>query len=208
MRDFSEPVITIEAQGDELAGAVGVLTGLLRANGSVAVVQIAGPRGGEGASSIAVNVARAIEAGLGERSCVIHLLGAGPSTGSDLDAPGPRREYLGEEDCRAIAQNGLGRIVQRMSNNCRIFVVDSGPILTSPLSGFVADQVNGTILVMEARRTTIDDARTARSLIERGGGRVLGVLLNKRTYRIPGLLAWLLGLSSRPRRSRDAASVR
>ena len=59
---------------------------------------------------------------------------------------------------------------------------ESGDLLS------VAPFVDGVILVIEANRTRRDEPRQAEQSIAAAGGTLLGYILNKRTYGIPGWL--------------------
>jgi Mrp family chromosome partitioning ATPase len=49
----------------------------------------------------------------------------------------------------------------------------------------LAPLVDGVLMVIEANRTTKEQIVYLERTLERGGGRILGHLLNKRTYPIP-----------------------
>lgn len=69
---------------------------------------------------------------------------------------------------------------------------DAAPLLEFPDSYALAPHVDGIILVVEADRTPIDDALKARRELERAGGHVLGVVLNRqRDYTPPFLKRFL-----------------
>jgi hypothetical protein len=53
-------------------------------------------------------------------------------------------------------------------------------------------KVSGVLLVVEAEKTRAPLIEQARRVIETGGGRVLGVILNKRKHHIPGWIYRLL----------------
>ena len=52
----------------------------------------------------------------------------------------------------------------------------------------VSSQVDGVILVVEAERTRWPVAASVKESIERGGGRLLGVVFNKRRHYIPAFI--------------------
>jgi hypothetical protein len=62
----------------------------------------------------------------------------------------------------------------------------------------MAREVNGTILVVDAERTIAGAADAARMAIERASGTVLGVVINRRRYRVPRPIAEALGLGPGP----------
>ena len=65
-------------------------------------------------------------------------------------------------------------------------ILDGPPIPNSPESRIISSKVDGVILVVEAGVTRRQVALRAKKEIEAAGGRLLGVVLNKRKYHIPG----------------------
>jgi capsular exopolysaccharide synthesis family protein len=85
-------------------------------------------------------------------------------------------------------------LMRRLREKFNFIVVDSAPVLDFPDACSLAPRVDGVLLVVGAEETSIDDAQTARRDLVRAGGRLLGVVLNrKRTY-IPRTLQRLLNL--------------
>ena len=66
-----------------------------------------------------------------------------------------------------------------------LILVDAPPATTSPQGLAVSRQVDGAVLVIAAEETRWPVAERVKQSIERSGGRVLGVVLNKRKYHIP-----------------------
>ncbi len=66
-----------------------------------------------------------------------------------------------------------------------LVVIDSAPLTISPDALAIASKVDGVILVVEAEKTKWRTARYVKEQIERVGGRILGVVFNKRRYYIP-----------------------
>jgi Mrp family chromosome partitioning ATPase len=73
-----------------------------------------------------------------------------------------------------------------------LVVVHSDAALTSQMAVTLFGLTDGAIIVAEAEGTRIPVIRQLRALIETHGGRVLGVVLNKRRYYIPKFLYSLL----------------
>lgn len=65
-------------------------------------------------------------------------------------------------------------------------VIDGDSVLGSSEAAFFAAQVDGVILVAECEQTKWEILSLCKDKLSRAGGRVLGVLLNKRHYYIPG----------------------
>jgi protein-tyrosine kinase len=67
-------------------------------------------------------------------------------------------------------------------------IFDAAPVIEFPDSYALAPKVDGIILVVEAEKTSIEDAQRAKRNIEQAGGRLLGVVLNRGRNYIPTLL--------------------
>ena len=64
-------------------------------------------------------------------------------------------------------------------------VIDAPPLQGYPESLVLSGKADGVILVVEAEKTRKQNALWAKQQIESAGGRLLGVVLNKRKYYIP-----------------------
>jgi hypothetical protein len=71
-------------------------------------------------------------------------------------------------------------------------IIDCPALNTSGDLLGVAPFVDGVILVVEANRTRRDEPRLAEQSITAAGGKILGCILNKRTYELPGWLDRML----------------
>jgi capsular exopolysaccharide synthesis family protein len=67
-------------------------------------------------------------------------------------------------------------------------VVDAPPLTSHPETLFLSQKADGVILVIESEKTRQQSALRAKRQIETAGGKLLGVVLNKRRYRIPDWL--------------------
>jgi capsular exopolysaccharide synthesis family protein len=66
-----------------------------------------------------------------------------------------------------------------------LVLIDSPPLTVSPDALALVAKVDGVVLVVEAEETKWRTAGHVREQIERVGGNILGVVLNKRRYHIP-----------------------
>ena len=64
-------------------------------------------------------------------------------------------------------------------------VLDSAPITSFSESQAICSKVDGVLLVLEAGKTRRQVAIRAKKELEEAGGKLLGVVLNKRRYHIP-----------------------
>jgi uncharacterized protein involved in exopolysaccharide biosynthesis/Mrp family chromosome partitioning ATPase len=69
-----------------------------------------------------------------------------------------------------------------------LIIVDSAPITVSPDSAAIANEADGTILVVEAENTRWTIVDHARQKVAQSGGIVLGTVLNKRKFHIPNFI--------------------
>ena len=66
-----------------------------------------------------------------------------------------------------------------------LILIDSPPLSVSPDGLAIASRVDGVILVLEADKTRWQTAKNVKDSITRVGGKILGIVLNKRRYYIP-----------------------
>ena len=71
-------------------------------------------------------------------------------------------------------------------------IFDAAPIIEFPDSYGLAPKVDGIIMVVEAEKTSIGDAQRAKRNLEQAGGRLLGVVLNRRKDYLPAFLKRIL----------------
>jgi len=75
--------------------------------------------------------------------------------------------------------------VQRLRSTFSHTLLDCPPISDSSEAPFLASQVDGVVLVVEADLTKRDQILRARHVIEMGGGKLVGMVLNKRRHLVP-----------------------
>ncbi len=69
-----------------------------------------------------------------------------------------------------------------------LVIVDSPPATASPDGIAISRHVDGVVLVLEAEKTRLPVAVKAKETIEKHGGKLLGVVFNKRRYYIPDFI--------------------
>lgn len=93
---------------------------------------------------------------------------------------------------RAVDADTLRVAWDRLSQAYELIVVDAPPASQSPEGLAVVKRVNGVVLVMGAETTRWPVAARTRDNVIRNGGRVLGIVFNKRRYYIPSFIYnWL-----------------
>jgi capsular exopolysaccharide synthesis family protein len=103
----------------------------------------------------------------------LSLLTAGVSTRSALEVFSPA---------------SLTRLVTDLKSRFDFVVFDASPFLEFPDAYALAPHVDAVVLVVEAERTLVDDARRVIRQLERSGIRAAGVVLNRQRDYTPRLL--------------------
>jgi Mrp family chromosome partitioning ATPase len=123
--------------------------------------------------------------------------------GSDLYvANGARAAAVG-----VLAQQ-LDAFFQKVRSEFTLIVLDSMAIDGSTDALMMSRKVDGVVLVIEAERTSQSAAETACHRIVRAGGRIIGLVLNKRKHHLPGFLRELLGFEERTSSGRKGPTWR
>lgn len=82
----------------------------------------------------------------------------------------------------------LQSLLERLRPQFDFIIIDGPPINQYADSSILATKVDGVILVVEADRTPVTDAETAKRQLDKVGSRILGVVLNRRRSYIPAFL--------------------
>jgi Mrp family chromosome partitioning ATPase len=90
-------------------------------------------------------------------------------------------------DCEAVA----GAVAQVMEQ-FDFVIIDLPPVNRYADAAILAPKVDGVILVVEADRTPVVDAESAKKSLDRVGARIFGVVLNRRRLYVPATLQALL----------------
>ena len=86
----------------------------------------------------------------------------------------------------------IDALLTRLSSQYDFIVIDGPPVNSYADTSVVATKVDGVILVVEADRTPVIDAETAKRQLDKVGARILGVVLNRRRSYIPAFLESIL----------------
>lgn len=176
------------------------------------VVLFTGVDSGVGCSSICAGVAEALAAHVSEPVCLVdsnlrypslHLcLGVEGARGLSeaLDDPEPIREFVTRpavdgvwllpcgahsSPSRIIASSSLRSRIDELRHEFRYVLMDSPPVNVYSDAISLGQAADGVVLVVSAHTTRKEAARKAKQSLEVAGVRVLGVVLNNRTYPIP-----------------------
>jgi capsular exopolysaccharide synthesis family protein len=78
--------------------------------------------------------------------------------------------------------------LQKVQEFFNYIIVDAPPLASHPETLLLSRKADGVILVIESEKTRKHAALWAKKQIETAGGKLLGVVLNKRRHRIPNWL--------------------
>lgn len=177
------------------------------------VIGFVGARAGEGTSTLAREFAKVAARDLGKRVALIdaergqggHHAHFGAPLGANWeealhDASRPVEvvepvaggmlflgclSINGTPTTTVIAQPGFPHVLARLRERFDLIVFDSPPGSASSHALLLAPQCDGMVLVIEAERTRWQVAQNLQERLTAQGGRILGVILNKRKYYIP-----------------------
>ena len=180
------------------------------------VVQFIGTRQGEGASTVASEFARVSAAHFGQRVLLLdadpYKAPQASPDGMQLDDRGAAASPNRDPDDLAPYQIGNASLFvgtlphgngsaksavgspradgfwERLRQRFDLVLVDSLPAAVSSDGLAISSMVDGVILVLEAETTRWPVAENLKDSIQRSGGMVLGVVLNKRRYYIPDFI--------------------
>ena len=182
----------------------------------VRTIAVTATRHGEGATRVAVGLARAL-AGEGEtRVLLVEANLRTPAFARKLPVPKSPglAEFLAGEapaptlisqvrdwnlsvisggfrpaviDCEAIAA-----AIAEVMGQFDFVIIDLPPVNRYADASILAPKVDGVILVVEADRTPVADAESAKKSLDRVGARIFGVVLNRRRSYVPATLQALL----------------
>jgi capsular exopolysaccharide synthesis family protein len=79
-------------------------------------------------------------------------------------------------------------MLPELKSTYSLLVLDAPPVLDCGATARLAGMADGTLLVIEAERERWEVAQKATSLLQSAGAQVLGAVLNKRRFYIPGWL--------------------
>jgi capsular exopolysaccharide synthesis family protein len=87
-----------------------------------------------------------------------------------------------------ISKVDLQRFISTLKDRFDYVLIDSAAVGVNPETTILCDIVDGTILVVRHGSTRREIVRRAKDMVERAGGKILGVVLNKRRFPIPEFL--------------------
>ena len=85
----------------------------------------------------------------------------------------------------ALDSAKIGDLLKTLKERFDLILVDSPPATVSPDGVAISRVVDGVVLVVEAEKTRWPVAESVKEKITNNGGKILGVVFNKRRYYIP-----------------------
>lgn len=170
------------------------------------VVMFVAAQGGEGTSSVAAQFAQALAADPRLRVLLLdvharrpayaadgssHVRGTGLPAGSRREgrsaAPGPdlMPVPVAVTTAGGTAPQVLQGILQGVAGGYDWILLDGPPVLESPDAAPLGQAADGVVMVVQAGRTKRPVLARAVDLVDRSGGRVIGIVLNRRRLEIP-----------------------
>jgi len=86
---------------------------------------------------------------------------------------------------RIFNSHEIDAFLERLKQKFDLILIDSPPVTISSDGLAISKKVDGVVLVLEAENTRWPIVESVKSLIERNGGNLLGMVFNKRRYYIP-----------------------
>jgi Mrp family chromosome partitioning ATPase len=175
-----------------------------RGNGSGSVIAFTSASSGAGVSHIVRKLGAQLAAQTREPTAIVEaqrLASLRPTDLSDLRAKCARtnidqlwllresgendHQTSGQPDAHISKMADGSECVQKLRSTFSHTLLDCPPISDSSEAPFLASEVDGVVLVVEADLTKRDQILRARHVIEMGGGKLVGMVLNKRRHLVP-----------------------
>jgi capsular exopolysaccharide synthesis family protein len=88
----------------------------------------------------------------------------------------------------ALGDDQLQKLIAELRSNFEYVLIDAAPMGVYPECVVLCDKVDGVVLVVRYGSTRREIVKRAKEIITRADGKVLGVILNRRTFPIPEFL--------------------
>jgi capsular exopolysaccharide synthesis family protein len=85
-------------------------------------------------------------------------------------------------------RTAIERFLERAAASFDFIILDTAPLLQFPATCALASYVDGVLLVLQADRTLVDDAKRARRELERVNAHVIGAVLNRHEDYTPSFI--------------------
>ena len=85
--------------------------------------------------------------------------------------------------------SGIDDLLEKLRTRFDFIFIDSPPENVFSIGLATSTSVNGVILVLDAEKTCLDEAKNITDKITKNGGKVLGVVVNKQRNHIPEFIS-------------------
>jgi capsular exopolysaccharide synthesis family protein len=212
---FAPPEQADTELGEEMLSLYKMIDALL-SDGAAKIIQFIGSREGEGTSTVAREYARVCADLIGHSVLLLDADRYQPVQAHYFDVRNEYGwiDALKKGDQTGSAYYRIGQSTLCMSPSCNsststpeifkspifaglcealkadfdLVLIDSAPLSVSPDGLAIASKVDGVILVVESEKTRWHAVKQAQESISMVGGKVLGIVLNKRRHYIPQAL--------------------
>ncbi|MHC1725258.1 MAG: CpsD/CapB family tyrosine-protein kinase [Syntrophobacteraceae bacterium] len=209
---YDVPCPTGKEMGEEMLSLYKIIDTILPHTKSK-VIQFMGAREGEGTSTIVREFARVSADLIGNSVLLldadrhrptqsqffdiqseygwIEALKKGEQIGNALHRVGQSKLFMSPSMNSSVSTPEIFNsptfdgLCQNLKTDFDLVLIDSAPLTVSPDGLAIASKVDGVLLVVEAEKTRWQTVRRVRDSITRVGGKILGIVLNKRRYYIP-----------------------
>jgi capsular exopolysaccharide synthesis family protein len=86
---------------------------------------------------------------------------------------------LSTDASRLLLSRSWHKLLKALAQEADVVVINGPPVLLRPEAVILAANVDGVLLVLDIGKTTLDAANEALEILRRGGGTMLGAVLNK-----------------------------
>jgi len=182
--------------------------------GSIKTIMFVGTAHGDGASTTAINFATTLAQDcklnvllvdvnlrtpslqevfkIDKTSGLSDLLTNSGQMASPVQKVGPGNLYVlpcGRDHSGPVSlfeSSRFGQFLKKMRKRFHYVILDAPPVPAFSESRVICGKVDGVVLVVESGKTRHQVALRVKKELEEAGGKILGVVLNKRRFYIPG----------------------
>ncbi len=182
----------------------------------VHTIVVTATRHGEGATRVAVGLAKALASEGDTRVLLVEANMRSPSLARLLplaDGPGLSDYLAGEASPETLVKRlgdvnlsivtagdrpgmvdceGIVTAISELAPNFDFIIIDAPPVNRYADVSVLGPKVDGVILVVQADETPVADAENAKRTLDRVGARIFGVVLNRQRSYVPATIQALL----------------
>jgi succinoglycan biosynthesis transport protein ExoP len=83
-----------------------------------------------------------------------------------------------QDPSASLGSDKMVRLFEQLKNDFEFTLIDSSPLLAGLDTALLASIVHGTILIIDSGRTSVEDGKRAKKILERAHAKILGLVLN------------------------------